>query len=40
MPSADLRKLVWSTASLTDVIIEQPDQMIDAAEQAPRDGPS
>jgi hypothetical protein len=38
MPSADLRRLVWSTASLTDVIIEQPEQMIDEAEQALRDG--
>jgi hypothetical protein len=38
VPSADLRKLVWSTASLTDVIFEQLEQMTDAAEQALRDG--
>jgi hypothetical protein len=38
VPSADLRKLVWSTTSLTDVIFEQLEQMIDAAEQALRDG--
>jgi hypothetical protein len=38
MPSVDWRRLVWSTASLSDVIIERPEQMIDAAEQAPRDG--
>jgi len=38
VPSADLRKLVWSTASLTDVIFEQLEQMIDEAEQALRDG--
>jgi hypothetical protein len=37
VPSADLRKLVWSTASLTDVIFEQLEQMIDEAEQALRD---
>jgi hypothetical protein len=38
VPSADLRKLVWSTTSLTDVIFEQLEQMIDEAEQALRDG--
>jgi hypothetical protein len=38
VPSADLRKLVWSTTSLTDIIFEQLEQMIDAAEQALRDG--
>jgi hypothetical protein len=38
VPSADLRKLVWSTPSLTDVIFEQLEQMIDEAEQALRDG--
>jgi hypothetical protein len=38
VPSADLRKLVWSTKSLTDVIFEQIEQMIDEAEQALRDG--
>jgi hypothetical protein len=38
VPSADLRKLVWSTASLTDVIFEQLEQMIDEAERALRDG--
>jgi hypothetical protein len=36
--SADLRKLVWSTASLTDVIFEQLEQMIDEAVQVLRDG--
>jgi len=38
VPSADLRKLVWSTTSLADVIFEQLEQMIDEAEQALRDG--
>jgi hypothetical protein len=38
VPSADLRKLVWSTPSRTDVIFEQLEQMIDEAEQALRDG--
>jgi hypothetical protein len=38
VPSADLRKLVWSTASLTDLIFEQLEQIIDEAEQALRDG--
>jgi hypothetical protein len=38
VPSADLRKLVWSTASLTDVIFEQLEQMIDEAVQVLRDG--
>lgn len=38
VPSADLRKLVWSTPSLTDIIFEQLEQMIDGAEQALRDG--
>ena len=38
VPSADLRKLVWSTASLTDVIFEQLEQRIDEAEQVLRDG--
>jgi hypothetical protein len=38
VPSADLRKLVWSTTSLTDVIFEQLEQMIDEAEQVLRDG--
>ena len=38
VPSGDLRKLVWSTTSLTDVIFEQLEQMIDEAEQALRDG--
>jgi hypothetical protein len=36
VPSADLCKLVWSTTSLTDVIFEQLEQMIDEAEQALR----
>jgi hypothetical protein len=36
--SADSRKLVWSTTSLADVIFEQLEQMIDAAEQVLRDG--
>jgi hypothetical protein len=39
VPSADLRRLVWSTGSLADVIFEQLEQMIDGAEQALRDGP-
>jgi hypothetical protein len=38
VPSADLRKLVWSTTSLTDVIFEQLEQMIEEAEQVLRDG--
>jgi hypothetical protein len=38
VPSADLRKFVWSTASLTDAIFEELEQMVDAAEQARRDG--
>jgi hypothetical protein len=38
VPSADLRKMVWSTRLLTDVIFEQIEQMIDEAEQALRDG--
>ena len=38
VPGADLRKLVRSTTSLTDVIFEQLEQMIDEAERALRDG--
>jgi hypothetical protein len=38
VPSADLRKLVWSTTSLTDVIFERLEEMIDEAVQVLRDG--
>jgi hypothetical protein len=38
VPSADLRKLVWSTTSLADAVFEQIEQMIDEALQVLRDG--
>jgi hypothetical protein len=38
VPSADLRKLVWSTTSLADAVFEQIEQMIDEAVQVLRDG--
>jgi hypothetical protein len=38
VPSADLRKLVWSTTSLADAVFEQIEQMIDEAMQVLRDG--
>ena len=38
VPSADLRKLVWSTPSLADAVFEKIEQMIDEAVQVLRDG--
>ena len=38
LPSADLRKLVWSTPSLADAVFEKIEQMIDEAVQVLRDG--
>jgi hypothetical protein len=38
VPSANLRKLVWSTFSLADAIYEQIEQAIDAAEAVLREG--
>jgi hypothetical protein len=38
VPSADLRKLVWSTTSLADAVFEQIEQMIDEGVQVLLDG--